>query len=104
MNHQEDLTPKTEESSPSLPPEAITKIHKKLKPEERLEYLKKKAEERAELQKKITDLTAKRAKKVEEELAKKPKTDGEKALDEAVKGLIRDQAKTKGFEVNGEKK
>ncbi len=77
---------------------------KKLKPEERLEYLKKKAEERAELQKKITDLSAKRAKKVEEELAKKPKTDGEKALDEAVKGLIRDQAKTKGFEVPGEKK
>ncbi|MBA4190049.1 MAG: hypothetical protein C0467_18855 [Planctomycetaceae bacterium] len=77
---------------------------KKLKPEERLAFLKKKAEERAELQKKITDLSALRQKKVDEELAKKPKTDTEKALDEAVKGLIRDQAKTKGFEIPGEKK
>jgi len=77
---------------------------KKLKPEERLEFLKKKGEERAELQKKITDLSAKRQKKVEEELAKTPKTDGEKALDEALKGLIRDQAKAKGFEVPAEKK
>ncbi len=77
---------------------------KKLKPEERLEYLKKKADERAELQKKIGDLSAKRQKQIDVELAKKPKTDTEKALDEAVKGLIRDQAKAKGFEVPAEKK
>ena len=37
-------------------------------------------------------------------LAKKPKTDAEKALDEAFKGIIRDQAKAKGFEVQAEKK
>jgi len=77
---------------------------KKLKPEERLVFLKKKADERAELQKKIADLSAKRKQQIDEELAKKPKTDTEKALDEAVKGLIRDQAKTKGFEIPGEKK
>ena len=77
---------------------------KKLKPEERLAFLKKKADERAELQKKIADLTAKRTKKVDEELAKKPKTEGDKALDEAVKGIIRDQAKAKGFEIPSEKK
>ncbi len=77
---------------------------KKLKPEERLTYLKKKAEERAELQKKIADLSAQRQKKVDEELAKKPKTDADKALDEAVKGIIRDQAKAKGFEPPAEKK
>ncbi len=76
---------------------------KKIKPEERLAFLKKKAEERAGLQKKISDLSAKRQKKIDEELAKKPKTDADKALDEAVKGLIRDQAKAKGFEVPGEK-
>lgn len=70
---------------------------KKLKPEERLAYVKKKAEERAAIQKKITDLSAKRQKKVDEELAKKPRTDAEKALDEAVKGVVRDQAKAKGF-------
>lgn len=77
---------------------------KKLKPEERLPYLKKKAEERAELQKKIADLSAKRQKKIDEELAKTPKTDAEKALDDAFKGVIRDQAKAKGFEVAPEKK
>lgn len=77
---------------------------KKLKPEERLDYLKKKAEERAELQKKINELAAKRQKKIDEERAKTTKTDAEKALDEAFKGVIRDQAKAKGFEVAPEKK
>jgi hypothetical protein len=72
---------------------------KKLKPEERLAYVKKKAAERAEIQKKIGDLAAKRQKKVDEELAKKPKSATEKALDEAVKSTVRDQAKAKGFEV-----
>lgn len=77
---------------------------KKLKPEERLDYLKKKAAERAEIQKQINDLSAKRQKKVDEELAKTPKSDSEKALDEALKGVIRDQAKAKGFEVPPAKK
>ena len=65
--------------------------------------MKKKAEERTEIQKKITDLSAKRQKKVDEELAKKPKTDAEKALDDALKGIIRDQAKSKGFEIPAER-
>ena len=77
---------------------------KKLKPEERMPYLKKKAAEREDLQKKIADLSAKRQKKIDEELAKAPKTDAEKALDEAIKGVIRDQAKTRGFEIAPEKK
>ena len=77
---------------------------KKLKPEERLPYLKKKAEERAALQKKIADLAAKRQTKIDEELAKKPKTEGEQALDDAFKSVIRDQAKAKGFAVAPEKK
>jgi hypothetical protein len=77
---------------------------RKLKPEERLEFLKRKGEERAELQKKIAALSAQRQKKIDAELAKKPKPDAEKALDEAFKGVIRDQAKGKGFEVAPEKK
>jgi len=77
---------------------------KKLKPEERLDYLKKKAEERATIQKKISELSTQRQKKIDEELAKQPKTDAEKALDEALKGIIREQAKDKGFEVKNEKK
>jgi hypothetical protein len=77
---------------------------KKIKPEERQAYLQKKARERAEIQEKIKDLSAKRQKKVEEELAKQPKTDSEKALDEAFKSVIREQAKDKGFELPAEKK
>ena len=56
------------------------------------------------MQKKITELSASRQKKIDEELAKKPKTDAEKALDDAFKGVIRDQAKAKGFAIGAEKK
>jgi hypothetical protein len=77
---------------------------RKVKPEERLAYLKKKAAERAELQKAIADLSARRQKKIDEELARTPKTDADKALDEAFKTTIREQAKAKGFEVAPEKK
>lgn len=77
---------------------------KKIKPEDRMAFLKKKADERADLQKQISELSVARQKKIDEELAKKPKTEGEKALDEAFKALIRDQAKAKGFEVAPEKK
>ena len=72
---------------------------KKLKPDERMAFLKKKLEERVELQKKINDLAGKRAKHIEEETKKQPKDAGEKALDEALRGTIRTQAKDKGFEV-----
>ena len=76
---------------------------KKLKPAERVAYVKKKAEERAQLQVKINELSAQRQKKVDEELAKKPRNENEKALDEALKGVVRDQAKAKGFEVQEKK-
>lgn len=77
---------------------------KKIKPEERLAYLKKKADERVALQKKIAELSAARQKKVDEERAKTPKNEAEKALDDAFKSVIREQAKAKGFEVAPEKK
>lgn len=82
-----------------LKDEELCEEMRKLKPEERVDYLKKKAEERSRIQKEINDLSAKRAKAVEEERKKLPKTDGEKALDDALKGIIRDQAKAAGFEV-----
>jgi hypothetical protein len=72
---------------------------RKLKPEERTAYLKKKADERAAIQKEIAELSARRAKFVEEERKKLPQTDAEKALDVALKEIIREQAKAKGFEV-----
>ncbi len=71
---------------------------KKMTPDERVAYVKKKAEERAALQKEINDLASARAKFVAEELKKAPKSAGEKALDEALKGIIREQANGKGFE------
>ena len=72
---------------------------RKMKPEERVEHVKKKATEREEIQKKIGEVSAKRAKHIEEELKKLPKTPGEVALDEALKGIIREQVTAKGFEV-----
>ena len=77
---------------------------RKLKPEDRLPYLKKKAEERAEIQKKIGELSVKRAKHIEEEGKKQPKSGEEKALDEALRGTIREQAKSKGLEAPADKK
>jgi hypothetical protein len=87
-----------------LKEEELCEELKAVKPEDRLAYLKKKAEERAELQKKIADLSAKRQKKIDEDRARRTKTDAEKALDDAFKAVIRDQAKAKGFEVGAEKK
>lgn len=70
---------------------------RKLKPEDRAAYVKKKADERAEIQKKIGELSAKRQKHIDEELKKQPKDAGEKALDDALTGIIREQAEAKGF-------
>jgi hypothetical protein len=86
-----------------IPEDELCDEMKKLKPEERMEFLKKKAAEREKIQKEINALSAQRQKKIDEERAKQPKTEADKALDEAVKGLIRDQAKGK-FEVPPEKK
>ena len=72
---------------------------KTLKPEERMPYLKKKADERTAIQKEINDLSGKRGKFIDDERKKLPKLAGEKSLDDALKGMIREQAKAKGFEV-----
>ncbi|HKA08721.1 MAG TPA: VWA domain-containing protein, partial [Gemmataceae bacterium] len=72
---------------------------RKLKPEEREGYLKKKSEERAEIQKKVADLTAKRTKFIEEEHKKEPKSAADKAFDEALKAILKEQAEAKGMKV-----
>jgi hypothetical protein len=71
----------------------------KLPPGERAGYVQKKADERAALQKRIADLTAQRQKKLDEERAKAPQNPADQALDEALKGVVREQARTAGFEV-----
>lgn len=84
----------------TLKEDELSEELKKLKPEERMDYLKKKLEERTELQKKINDLGAKRAKFIEDAMKKQPKSPGEQALDEALQKIIREQAASKGFEVS----
>jgi von Willebrand factor type A domain len=72
---------------------------KKLKPEERETYLKKKADERTEIQKKVAELSARRALYLQEERAKQPKSAGDKALDEALRSILREEAAAKGLKV-----
>jgi hypothetical protein len=72
---------------------------KKLKPEEREPYLKKKAAERTEIQKKVTELGARRALYIEEVRKKQPRTAGDKALDEALRAILREEAAAKGLKV-----
>lgn len=70
---------------------------KKLKVEEREPYLKKKLAERDAIRKEISDLAAKRAQHISDVKKTMPKNDAEKALDEALTGMIRDQAAARGF-------
>jgi hypothetical protein len=75
----------------------------KLPPGDRLAFVQKKAEERAALQKRIADLTAQRQKKLDADRAAQPRNPADQALDEAVRAVVRDQARTAGFEVAGKK-
>ena len=77
---------------------------RKLQPAERGEYLKTKAAERATVQKEINDLSAKRAEFIAKARKDAPPSDDDKALDVALKSIIREQAKAVGFEVPVEKK
>ena len=72
---------------------------RKLKDNEREPYLRRKAAERAEIQKKVTELGARRALYIEEERQKHPRTAGDKALDEALRAILREEAAAKGLKV-----
>lgn len=72
---------------------------RKLKADERLPYLQKKAAEREEIQKKVAQLSSQRALFIEDVRAKQAKAPGDKALDEALRSILREQAKTKGLKV-----
>jgi hypothetical protein len=86
-----------------LKEEELCEEFRKIKPEDREGYLKQKSEERAEVQKKIGELSASRQKYIDEERKKQPKSAAEKALDEALQGIIRTQAADVGFETSGKK-
>jgi len=72
---------------------------KKLKADDREPYLKKKAGERSEIQKTVSELSTKRAKYIDAERAKQQKLTGEKALDQALRDILKDQATSKGLKV-----
>jgi hypothetical protein len=81
-----------------IPEDQLCDELKKVKPEERLDYLKKKAEERKTIQKQIVDLGQKREVYIKEELKKKAQADG-KALDDALRDTLREQAGKKGIKI-----
>ncbi len=83
----------------SIKEENLCEELRKIKPDDRIAYLKKKAAEREELQKEIEQLTAKRSAYIQEQIQKKPQDEKTKALDEAIRGIIREQAQAKGLNI-----
>ena len=83
----------------ALKEEELCEELKKLKPDERVEYVKKKAAAREELRKQIDDLNAKRGLYIADEMKKQPKSATDKAFDEALRSTIREQANTKGIKI-----
>ena len=71
---------------------------KKMTPEEREKHVRKLSGERAEIQEKINELAKKREAYIQAELKKKPSAT-DRAFDEAVRGALRDQARTKGIAI-----
>jgi hypothetical protein len=71
---------------------------KKMTPEEREKHVKKLAGEREEIRKQINELAKKREAYIQAELKKKPSAT-DRAFDEAVRGALRDQARTKGIAI-----
>jgi hypothetical protein len=81
-----------------VPEDELCDEMKKMKPEERVAYVKKKQEERESIQKEITELSKKRDEYIRDENKKNAK-EGDKAFDEAVRGTLRDQANKKGITI-----
>ncbi len=81
-----------------IPEDQLCEELRKLKPEERVAYVKKKQTEREAIQKEIVELSKKRDEYVREEMKKNAKA-GDKAFDEAVRGAVRDQANKKGIAI-----
>src|SRR5262249_30814323 len=71
---------------------------KKMKPAERVTYVKEQAAKRLDVQKQIEKLSAKRAEFIAVE-SKKNAGKADKALDEAIRGAVREQAAPKGIKI-----
>jgi hypothetical protein len=81
-----------------IPEDQLCDALKKLKPEERLEYVKDMAAKRKAMQKEIADLGVKREAYLREEMKKQAAGAG-KTLDDALRATIREQAAAKGIKI-----
>jgi len=81
-----------------LPDSELSDDFKKLSPEERKQHVEKKLKEREEIKKEINQLSKERANYLNDE-QKKQNKNGETTLDEAVRGVIREQSAKKGIEI-----
>lgn len=77
--------------------EQLPEEMRKMKPAERKAFVERKYAERSAIQKQIRDLAARRETFIQAELKKQGQT-GDKALDEAVRRTVVEQARKKGFE------
>lgn len=81
-----------------LPESELSDNLKKLKPEERVKYVKDMADKRANLQKQIDTLTKERNEYIRVE-SKKQATSATKAFDQALRETLKIQAQTKGIHI-----
>src|SRR5262249_17113487 len=81
-----------------VPVEDLPEEMKKMTPEQRVEFIKKKRAEREDLQKQISETNVKRQKYVDAEM-KKHATASDKALETALREMIRTQAAGKGIQI-----
>lgn len=81
-----------------VPEDQLPDELKKLKPEERLAYLKEKLAQREALQKQIAELNAQRQAYIAEQMKQNPNA-GDKAFDAAVRKAIRQQAQDRGINI-----
>jgi hypothetical protein len=83
-----------------IPEDQLSEALKKLKPEERLDYIKDMTAKRKAIQKEIAELGVKREANIREEMKKQAAGEG-KALDDALRATIREQATAKGIKIPG---
>jgi len=81
-----------------VPEDQLCDELKKLKPAERVKYVKEKLAQRQALRKEIAELSKQRADYVRQEM-KKHARKGDQAFDDAVRSTVREQARKKGIKV-----
>lgn len=83
----------------SLKEEELSEELKKIKPEDRVSYLKEMQSRREKLQKAIVELSNKRAQYIQVESRKNPGK-ADQAFDEAIKGALRQQGAARGLKLS----